>query len=119
MSKKSGFLLGAIVGGTAAAVAALILAPESGKDLRNRLARQVDDLLDTASDYTDDTVEKGQDMKQTIKDKTTIYTKRLEELAEMLKEKVSDVVDEVTNHSDDILSEIEEEVAEISEEMSV
>ena len=36
MSKKSGFLLGAIVGGTAAAVAALILAPESGKDLRNR-----------------------------------------------------------------------------------
>ena len=37
MSKKGGFLLGAVIGGTAAAVAALLLAPESGKNLRNKL----------------------------------------------------------------------------------
>ena len=46
MSKKGGFLLGAVIGGTAAAVAALLLAPESGKNLRNKLAKQADDLLD-------------------------------------------------------------------------
>lgn len=53
MSKKGGFLLGAIIGGTAAAAAALLLAPESGKTLRNKLAKQADDLLDKASDYGD------------------------------------------------------------------
>ena len=31
MAKKGGFLLGAVVGGTAAAIAALLLAPKSGK----------------------------------------------------------------------------------------
>ena len=30
MAKKGGFLLGAVVGGTAAAIAALLLAPKSG-----------------------------------------------------------------------------------------
>ena len=44
MSKKGGFLLGAIIGGTAAAAAALLLAPESGKTLRNKLAKQADQL---------------------------------------------------------------------------
>ena len=53
MAKKGGFLLGAVIGGTAAAVAALLLAPKSGKELRDELAAQADDLLDMASDYTD------------------------------------------------------------------
>ncbi len=53
MAKKGGFLLGAVVGGTAAAIAALLLAPKSGKELRDELAAQADDLMDMASDYTD------------------------------------------------------------------
>ena len=32
MAKKGEFLLGAVIGGTAAAVAALLLAPKSGKN---------------------------------------------------------------------------------------
>ncbi|HAP7497373.1 TPA: YtxH domain-containing protein, partial [Enterococcus faecium] len=51
MAKKGGFLLGAVVGGTAAAIAALLLAPKSGKELRDELAAQADDLMDMASDY--------------------------------------------------------------------
>ncbi len=34
MAKKGGFLLGAVIGGTAAAVATLLLAPKSGKGLK-------------------------------------------------------------------------------------
>ena len=58
MAKKGGFLLGAVVGGTAAAIAALLLAPKSGKELRDELAAQADDLMDMASDYTDMAKEK-------------------------------------------------------------
>ena len=50
---KRWILLGAVVGGTAAAIAALLLAPKSGKELRDELAAQADDLMDMASDYTD------------------------------------------------------------------
>lgn len=39
MSKKGGFLLGAVIGGTAAAVAALLLAPESGKKLAKQTSQ--------------------------------------------------------------------------------
>ena len=35
MAKKGGFLLGAVVGGTAAAIAALLLAPKSVKEIRD------------------------------------------------------------------------------------
>ncbi|MGX6994310.1 hypothetical protein CBF34_01245 [Vagococcus penaei] len=64
MAKKStGFLLGAIIGGTVAAGAALLLAPTSGKKMRKQLITQLDDVSDglasqcvqqakeTASDY--------------------------------------------------------------------
>ena len=44
MAKKGGFFLGAVIGGTAAAVAALLLAPKSGKELRDDLSNQTDDL---------------------------------------------------------------------------
>ena len=66
MSKKGGFLLGALIGGTAAAVAALLLAPESGRDLRDKLAKQIDDLLDTASDYSDASKEKSSEFSHVV-----------------------------------------------------
>ena len=50
MGKNSGFLLGALIGGGAAAITALLLAPESGKELRARLAKQLDDVLDSTAD---------------------------------------------------------------------
>ncbi|WP_187172819.1 YtxH domain-containing protein, partial [Enterococcus faecium] len=62
MAKKGGFLLGAVVGGTAAAIAALLLAPKSGKELRDELAAQADDLMDMASDYTDMAKEKSTEL---------------------------------------------------------
>ena len=42
MAKKGGFFLGAVIGGTAAAVAALLLAPKSGKELRDDLSNQTE-----------------------------------------------------------------------------
>ena len=40
MTKKSGFILGTIIGGTTAAFTALLLAPKSGKELREHLLTQ-------------------------------------------------------------------------------
>ena len=66
---KRWILLGAVVGGTAAAIAALLLAPKSGKELRDELAAQADDLMDMASDYTDMAKEKSTELTGIAKEK--------------------------------------------------
>ncbi|MDK6652436.1 YtxH domain-containing protein, partial [Aerococcus urinae] len=60
MSNKTGaFLLGAIIGGSAAAVTALLFAPKSGKELRQDINDQANNLKDTAMNYADLAIEKG------------------------------------------------------------
>ena len=118
MSKKGGFLLGALIGGTAAAVTALLLAPESGKELRDKLAKQVDDLLDQASDYKDASKETSQDFTDLAKEKMAIYAKRLEELGKQLKENISETAEEVVGFSEDSMAEIKEEVEEMKQAFS-
>lgn len=87
MGKNSGFLLGALIGGSAAAITALLLAPESGKELRARLAKQLDDVLDTTADYNDQVADKADDFKKLAQEKAIQLTKQSEEIAHLLKEK--------------------------------
>ena len=47
----NGFLTGAIIGGAIGALAALILAPKSGKELRRDIADRSGELYDRAQDY--------------------------------------------------------------------
>lgn len=118
MSKKGGFLLGALIGGTAAAVTALLLAPESGKELRDKLAKQVDDLLDQASDYKEVSKETSHDFADLAKEKMSTYAKRLEELAKQLKENMAETAEEVVDFSEASMTEIKEELEEIKHAFS-
>ncbi|MCX6139963.1 MAG: YtxH domain-containing protein [Candidatus Kapabacteria bacterium] len=47
-SYTKGFLIGAILGGAAGAVAALLLAPKSGKELRRDIADRTEEVVDKA-----------------------------------------------------------------------
>lgn len=95
MGKNSGFLLGALIGGSAAAITALLLAPESGKELRARLAKQLDDVLDSTADYNDQVVDKADDFKKLAQAKAIQLTKQSEEIANLLKEKTGVTTNEL------------------------
>lgn len=95
MGKNSGFLLGALIGGGAAAITALLLAPESGKELRARLAKQLDDVLDSTADYNDQVVDKADDFKKLAQAKAIQLTKQSEEIANLLKEKTGVATNEL------------------------
>ena len=95
MGKNSGFLLGALIGGSAAAITALLLAPESGKELRARLAKQLDDVLDSTADYNDQVVDKADDLKKLAQVKAIQLTKQSEEIANLLKEKTGVATNEL------------------------
>lgn len=58
--RAEGFLLGTVVGGVVAGVAALLFAPKSGEELRKDISDQANDLKDQATDYANEAVEKGQ-----------------------------------------------------------
>lgn len=53
-SYSKGFLLGAIVGGAVGAITALLLAPKSGKELREDISRKSNELMDKAQDLISD-----------------------------------------------------------------
>ncbi|CAI3300192.1 YtxH domain-containing protein [Enterococcus cecorum] len=95
MGKNSGFLLGALIGGSAAAITALLLAPESGKELRARLAKQLDDVLDSTADYNDQVVDKADNLKKLAQAKAIQLTKQSEEIANLLKEKTGVATNEL------------------------
>ena len=95
MGKNSGFLLGALIGGSAAAITALLLAPESGKELRARLAKQLDDVLDSTAAYNDQVVDKADDFKKLAQAKAIQLTKQSEEIANLLKEKTGVTTNEL------------------------
>lgn len=95
MGKNGGFLLGALIGGSAAAITALLLAPESGKELRARLAKQLDDVLDSTADYNDQVVDKADDLKKLAQAKAIQLTKQSEEIANLLKEKTGVATNEL------------------------
>ncbi|WP_420285455.1 YtxH domain-containing protein [Enterococcus cecorum] len=95
MGKNSGFLLGALIGGSAAAITALLLAPESGKELRARLAKQLDNVLDSTADYNDQVVDKADDLKKLAQAKAIQLTKQSEEIANLLKEKTGVATNEL------------------------
>ncbi|MGX6962196.1 YtxH domain-containing protein [Vagococcus xieshaowenii] len=119
MSKKNngGFLLGAIIGGAAAAAAALLMAPKAGKETREELLEQMDDLKAKSSDYTQLAKEKGNkalSKAQDIKDSTlSTLKKNSEELADDLKETVEkseweERLDNLVDGAQDIVLDVKE-----------
>lgn len=121
MSNKGGFLLGALIGGTAAAVTALLLAPESGKELRNRLAKQLDDVLDTTSDYGDQAANKAEELKKYAQEKAVQFTKQSEELSALLKEKTgyttNEIYQDLKEQVTDLTKKVKDSVKELDEEV--
>ncbi len=110
MAKKtSGFLLGAIIGGTAAAAAALLLAPKSGKELREDLIDQLDDMSEgKASELAGIAQVKGNEIGDFAKHKKEEYS--------WLSDKISNQVDQAKSVSSDLLENLADKTGDLQEE---
>ena len=110
MAKKtSGFLLGAIIGGTAAAAAALLLAPKSGKELREDLIDQLDDMSEgKASELAGIAQVKGNEIGDFAKHKKEEYS--------WLGDKISNQVDQAKSVSSDLLENLADKTGDLQEE---
>ena len=73
-----------LIGLGAGALAALLLAPKTGKQLRRELKRGYEDARETLEDWTDEARDRVRDAKDRVRD----VAERSADLAEGLREKV-------------------------------
>ncbi|WP_064092671.1 YtxH domain-containing protein [Rossellomorea aquimaris] len=73
------FMIGTLIGGFVGAAAALLLAPKSGKDLRNDLNEQAVVWKDKTGQWKDTAVEKSNELAAVAKEKSSAISKTVQE----------------------------------------
>ncbi len=73
------FMIGTLIGGIVGAATALLLAPKSGKDLRNDLNEQAGVLKEKTGQWKDSAVEKSNEFAAVAKEKSSAISKSVQE----------------------------------------
>ena len=107
-SNSRDFVTGAIVGGLAGALAALLLAPKSGKELRESLNEQTSSLKDKSADLASVAKEKASGLKDTVSQQSSTLKDKSTDLASVAKEKASDLKDTVSQQSSTIVNKVKD-----------
>lgn len=119
MGKKTGgFILGALIGGAAAAATALLFSPKSGKELRAALADKADELKDQLVDYTDIAIEKGIELSSVAKASTEDIRVKLQDQASQFKDTVTKSAVNLKEEVANTVSKVQENFASTDEETS-
>ena len=117
--KQGGFVLGAIIGGAAAAITALLYAPKSGKELREDISNEFDDFMDTMYDYKDIAVEKGSELVEVAKETTDDIIVSLKDTSSHLKSQYNETKGKVTEDFQKAKTEVDKTMADVKEAASV
>ncbi|TDQ39078.1 YtxH domain-containing protein [Aureibacillus halotolerans] len=82
------FVIGTLIGGIVGASAALLLAPKSGKDLRNDLNEQAYVVKEKTNQFKSNAFEKGTEWRDVAKEKTAHLSKSVSEQAADIRKKL-------------------------------
>jgi gas vesicle protein len=107
MSDNDGFgafLIGFVVGGVAGAVAALLLAPQSGEETRNMIKDKSIELRDKAAEQADMLAKKASDQANVVAKKAT-------EQANLVAKKAGEVTAEARSRGKDLVESAKKVVA--------
>jgi gas vesicle protein len=84
-SHTSAFLMGAVIGGIAGAVCALLLAPKTGQEMREDLNRQADVLRQKGIDVAQYAKEKSEGLAKTVSLQTVQVADKVKRLPEYIR----------------------------------
>jgi gas vesicle protein len=115
------FLIGALVGGLVGAASALLLAPKTGKELREELNNQALTAKEKTSGLTQTALEKGSQYASLAKEKSSTIAKTVSEQSSHLVGRVKELtesvrkdVEELSQSADDLTADFEEAGIEIA-----
>jgi|SRR5690625_1574342 len=103
------FLIGTLIGSIIGASAALLLAPKSGKELRQDINQGASKVKDKAIEWKDVAYEKGSEWTQQLQEKGKELTNRVKETTDQFQEKFRD---EVADQAKDLAEAIDEAAEE-------
>lgn len=115
------FLLGALIGGLVGAASALLLAPKTGKELREDLNSQAVTAKIKTSGLTQTALEKGSQYASLAKEKSSTIAKTVSEQSTHLVDRVRELtesvrrdVEEISQSADDLTKDFEQAGIEIA-----
>jgi gas vesicle protein len=100
------FMIGTLIGGIVGAATALLLAPKSGKDLRNDLNEQAVVLKEKSGQWKDTAVEKSNELAAVAKEKSAALSKTVQEQSNTVKDKFKSY--RTKNDPEDVIDELQE-----------
>lgn len=82
VSSSKVFLVGAILGGVLGATAGLLMAPKSGKELRNDLSETYEDISERAQEFADVAGKRGHAFAKNMSSQTSEWTDRARDIVD-------------------------------------
>lgn len=119
MAKNSNgkdFIVGSLIGGLVGAATALLLAPKSGKEMRNNLGQQASMMKERTGKITNDALEKGSEFASVAKDKTSSLSQVVTEQSSQIMDKVRSITN--TSNSEEQADVVEKEITNALEELT-
>ncbi|WP_062199244.1 YtxH domain-containing protein [Massilibacterium senegalense] len=84
------FILGTVIGSVVGATVALLLAPKSGKDLRDDVGSQVENLKDKSMELASTAKEKSTNLKQYVSEQSEEIANKVKHLKKGKEEEIHD-----------------------------
>ncbi|MEG9297177.1 YtxH domain-containing protein [Mangrovibacillus sp. Mu-81] len=100
------FMIGTLIGGIVGAATALLLAPKSGKDLRNDLNEQAVVIKEKSGQWKDTAVEKSNELAAVAKEKSAALSKSVQEQSNTVKDKFKSY--RTKSNTEDVNDELQE-----------
>ncbi|MFD2115623.1 YtxH domain-containing protein [Paenibacillus yanchengensis] len=88
-TKSSGLLLGTLIGGTAGVIAALLLAPKSGAEMREDLSNNYQTLCNKTKNLVTSAGDTTKEVVGTVKEEAASLAKHAKESNQNIKETIS------------------------------
>ena len=109
-SSTKDFILGAVFGATVSAIAALLFAPKSGKELRKDIGETTTKTLESTDEYLDLAREKGTKVMHDMEDVASNYFSIAEDKVKSAFTKAEDELEEKGDQLDDMVDDLIEEI---------
>lgn len=104
------FVLGVVFGATVSAIAALLFAPKSGKELRKDLGETTSKTLESTDEYLDLAREKGSKVMHDMEDAASTYFSIAENKMKSAFTKAENQLDDTADNLDELVEDTIEEI---------
>jgi gas vesicle protein len=116
-NNKECFVLGTFIGAAVAGLTALLLAPKSGKEVRDDIKDHTVKTKDQAKDYVNKAKDKGIELKDTVRQASSDYLDSASATYEQLTNQVGTELDKAGENLDKIKEEAKETAENFKEKM--